>query len=112
MDKNIIKETMLSLEGAALQSAREKYFDYIADASLDQSKPIECDEQAQAEIASDLSEALDDTRDDHTDKPDKLREVDFAPKSTVTEGPLCGFLVDTSSLPSPPASSHAMVERS
>jgi hypothetical protein len=24
MDKNIIKETMLSLEGAALQSAREK----------------------------------------------------------------------------------------
>ena len=32
MDKNIIKETMLSLEGAALQSAREKYFDYVADA--------------------------------------------------------------------------------
>ena len=30
MDKNIIKETMLSLEGAALQSAREKYFDYVA----------------------------------------------------------------------------------
>jgi hypothetical protein len=26
MDKNIIKKTMLSLEGAALQSAREKYF--------------------------------------------------------------------------------------
>ena len=28
---NIIKETMLSLEGAALRSAREKYFDYVAD---------------------------------------------------------------------------------
>jgi hypothetical protein len=27
MDKNTIKETMLSLEGAVLQSAREKYFD-------------------------------------------------------------------------------------
>ena len=35
MDKNIIKETMLSLERAALQSAREKYFDYVADARLD-----------------------------------------------------------------------------
>ena len=88
MDKNIIKETMLSLEGAAVQSAREKYFDYIADASFDRSEPIESDEQAQAEIASDLSEALDDTLHDHTDKLDKLREVDFAPKSTVTEGPL------------------------
>ena len=41
MDKNIIKETMLSLEGAALQSAREKYFDYVADARLDRSEPIE-----------------------------------------------------------------------
>ena len=88
MDKNIIKETMLSLEDAALQSTREKYFDYVADARLDRSEPIESDEQAQAEIASDLSEALDDTLHDHTDKLDKLREVDFGPKSTVTEGAL------------------------
>lgn len=88
MDKNIIKEAMLSLQGAVLQSAREKYFDYVAGARLDRSEPIEDDEQAQAEIASDLSEALDDTLHDHTDKLDKLREVDFGPKSTVTEGAL------------------------
>jgi hypothetical protein len=88
MDKNIIKETMLSLEGAVLQSTREKYFDYVAHARLDRSEPIEDDEQAQAEIASDLSEALDDTLHDHTDKLDKLREIDFGPKSTVTEGAL------------------------
>jgi hypothetical protein len=79
---------MLSLERAALQSVREKYFDYVADARLDRSEPIESDEQAQAEIASDLSEALDDTLHDHTDKLDKLREVDFGPKSTVAEGAL------------------------
>jgi transcription elongation GreA/GreB family factor len=77
MDKNIIKETMLSLEGAALQSAREKYFDYVADARLDRSEPIESDEQAQA-----------DTLHDHTDKLDRLREVDFGATSTVTEGAL------------------------
>jgi hypothetical protein len=88
MDKNIIKETMPSLEGAALQSAREKYFDYIADASLVRSEPIESDELARAEIARDLSKVLDDTLHDHTDKLNKLREVDFAPKSTVTERPL------------------------
>jgi hypothetical protein len=84
----IIKETMLSLEGAALQSAHQKYFDYVADARLDRSEPIERDEQAQAEIASDLSEALDDTLHDHTDKLNKLREVDFGPQSAVTEGAL------------------------
>jgi hypothetical protein len=41
MDKNIIKETMLSLEGVVLQSAHEKYFDYVAHARLDRSEPIE-----------------------------------------------------------------------
>jgi hypothetical protein len=88
MDKNIIRETMLSLEGAAFQSARKKYFDYVAEARLDRSEPIESDEQAHAEFASELSEALDDTLHDRTDKLDKLRQVDFGPKSTVTEGAL------------------------
>jgi hypothetical protein len=88
MDKNVIKETMLSLKDAALQSARKNYFDYVAGARLDRSEPIESDEQAQAEIASDLSEAVDDTLHDHTDKLDKLRRIDFGPKSTVTEGAL------------------------
>lgn len=88
MDKNIIRETMLSLEDAALESAREKYFDYVAAARLDRSEPVESDEQAQGEIASDLSEALDDTLHDHTDKLNKLKEIDFGPKSTVTEGAL------------------------
>ena len=88
MDKNIIKETMLSLEAAAFQSARDKYLDYVAEARLDRSEPIENDEHAQAEVASDFSEALDDTIHDHSDKLDKLRRIDFGPKSTVTEGAL------------------------
>jgi hypothetical protein len=88
MDKNIIKETMLSLESEAFQSAREEYLDYVAYARLDQSEPIENDEQAQAETAGAFSKALDDTLHDHTGKLDKLREIDFGPKSTVTEGAL------------------------
>lgn len=88
MDKNIIKETMLSLEAAAFQSAREIYLDYVADARLDRSEPIENDEHAQAEVASDFSEALDDAIHDHSDKLDKLRRIDFGPKSTVAEGAL------------------------
>jgi len=41
MDKNIIKETMLSLEGTALQSAREKYSDYARSTEANRS-PRSC----------------------------------------------------------------------
>lgn len=88
MDKQIIRETMLSLEIDALASAREKYLAYVGDARLDRSEPIENDEQAQAEIASDLSEALDDTVRDHVSKLEKLQKIDFGPKSTVQQGAL------------------------
>ena len=87
-NKSHIRETMLSLETAALHSARTNYLDYVSIAQLDRSEPIENDEQAQAEVASDLAEALDDTLDDYADKLDRLRLIDFGPKSTVAEGAL------------------------
>src|SRR5262249_49557679 len=61
MNKQIVKQTMLSLEARDLESAREKYLEYVGSARLDRGEPIEDDEQAQAEFASDLSEAFDDT---------------------------------------------------
>ena len=85
-NKDHIRETMLSLETAALHSARDNYLDYVSPARLDRSEPIENDEQAQAEVASDFAEALDDTLDDYADKLDKLRAIDFGPKSAVAEG--------------------------
>lgn len=87
-NKDHVRETMLSLETAVLQSAREKYLDYVSTARLDRSEPIENDEQAQAEVASDFAEALDDTLDDYADKLDKLRMIDFGPKTAVAEGAL------------------------
>jgi len=81
MNKQIVKQTMLSLEARDLESAREKYLEYVRSARLDRSEPIEDDEQAQAELASDLSDALDDT----TRTPTRFRisAMDFAPKSKV-----------------------------
>jgi hypothetical protein len=61
------------LNDAAPQSAREKYFHYVADAPLDRSESIGSDEQAQAEIAS--ARSPDDTLHDHTDKLAKLTEL-------------------------------------
>lgn len=88
MDKMIIRQTLLSLEARALKSAREKYFDYVMEARLDRSEPIENDEKAQAETASDLSEALDDNVRDHVRKIESLQRIDFGPKSAVQEGAL------------------------
>lgn len=85
-NKDAIQETMLSLETAALQSARDIYLDYVATARLDRSESIENDEQAQAEVAADLAEALDDTLHDYADKLDKLGMIDFGPTSVVGEG--------------------------
>jgi len=86
MNKQIVKQTMLSLEARDLESAREKYLEYVGSARLDRSEPIEDDEQAQAELASDLSEAFDDTVHSHSDKIKKLSTMDFGPKSKVEEG--------------------------
>jgi hypothetical protein len=85
-NKDHIQETMLSLETEAFHNARENYLDYVSTARLDRSEPIENDEHAQAEVASDFAEALDDTLDDYADKLEKLRTIDFGPKSAVNEG--------------------------
>ena len=85
-NKDHIRETMLSLEAAALTSARAIYADYLSAARIDRSEPPENDERAQAEIASDFSESLDDTLHDQVDKLETLRTIDFGPKSAVSEG--------------------------
>lgn len=85
-NKDHIRETMLSLETTALHSARDNYLNYVSTARVDRTESIENDELAQAEVASDFAEALDDTLDDYADKLEKLRTIDFGPKSTVNEG--------------------------
>lgn len=91
MNKNVIKETMLSLEAGELQSAREEYQDYLAEAKLDGSETIDNDEAAQADIARHLSEVFDDQIHEHSDKLDRLRKVDFGPKQVVEEGSVVRF---------------------
>ena len=85
-NKDHIRETMLSLETAALNSAREHYHDYVCNARIDRSEPSDSHVHSQAEIASDFAESLDDTLHDQADKLEKLGTIDFGPKSAVEEG--------------------------
>lgn len=86
MDKQRVKQTMLDLEQKHFEASREAYLDYVSSARLDRSEPIENDEQAQAEFASDLSEAFDQPVHAHADKIVKLHKIDFGPKKKVEEG--------------------------
>jgi hypothetical protein len=76
-----MKQTMLSLEARDLESAIEKYLEYVGSAWLDRSEPIEDDAQAQGELASDLSEAFDDTVHSHSDKIKSSRRWTSPPRA-------------------------------
>jgi hypothetical protein len=86
MDKQRVKQTMLDLEQQHFNASREQYQAFVASARLDRTEPIENDELAQAEFASDLSEAFDQPVHAHADKIARLRQIDFGPKDTVEEG--------------------------
>src|SRR3954447_15634228 len=86
MDKQRVKQTMLELEQRQFNASTGAYLEYVRSARLDRSEPIENDELAQAEFASDLAEALDEPVHDHAEKIAKLRSIDFGTKQSVEEG--------------------------
>ena len=57
-NKDHIRETMLSLETAALHSARDNYLDYVSTARLDRSEPIENDKPRSQAISLKRSTTL------------------------------------------------------
>lgn len=91
MDKNILKERLLSLEAGELEGVKEAYDDYVAGARVDGSEPIENQEQSQAEQARDLSEAFDAPVHSHLHKLEILKTLDFSPKSKIEEGAVVKF---------------------
>ena len=86
IDKNHLRQTMLELTEAELEQARETYERFLASARLDQTEPVENDEQAQAETAADLAEAFDDRAHEVAAKISAIEAMDFSPKSTVEPG--------------------------
>ena len=55
IDKSHLRTTMLALTEAELAQAHKTYERFLAAARLDRFKPVENDEQAQAETAADLA---------------------------------------------------------
>ena len=91
MNKTTVRNTMLSLEEDSLAHAKQGYADYLESAMIDRTEPIESDEAAQAETASDIAEAFDQPVHTHADKIAKLKAIDFGGKSEVEEGAIVRF---------------------
>lgn len=86
MNKQRIRQTMLGLEADGLRATTAAYREYFASARLDRSEPIESDGRAQAIFARELAEAVDQPVHDHANNIEKIRAIDFGPRSQVEEG--------------------------
>ena len=86
MNKQAVKATMLALSEDELTHARQHYLDHLRDARIDRSEPVESDEQAQAELASELAVAFDQPLHSVQEKIEKLKNIDFGAKDRVEEG--------------------------
>ena len=86
IEKERLRAAMLALEEAELAHAREAYEEYLREAKLDRTEPVESGDQAQAEAAGELAAALDHPVHDHAEKLARLQEIDFGPKQSVAEG--------------------------
>lgn len=86
IDKSHLRTTMLALTETELTQAHKTYERFLTAARLDQSEPIESDEQAQAETAADLAEAFDDREHEIQAKIVALEALDFGPRDDVGPG--------------------------
>jgi len=86
MDKIALKTRMLDLEAAELAEDESFHQDLIDESSVDGDVPDEKGEDSQAIQTADIAAALENPILAHRAKIERLREIDFSPKSLVEEG--------------------------
>ncbi|WP_368186934.1 hypothetical protein [Aestuariibius sp. HNIBRBA575] len=89
--KSALRDAMLALESAELESAREHYETYLAESHLDDRSSIDRDEMSQARINADLAHSFDAPIHTHEAKIVALQSLDFTPKSEVEPGAVVSF---------------------
>lgn len=95
MDKQALKQAihkkMLSLEEAELETAKEHYDRFLAEAKLDDREQHDNSDIAEARENADLAAAFDHPVKDHHSKIDVLENMDFAPSDTIDLGAVVSF---------------------
>ena len=86
MNKDCLRDKMLSLTAAELEHATQNYLRFLEGTKLVSSEPIESDEQAQARFQADLTESLEQPIHTAEEKLKAILAIDFTPKKIVERG--------------------------
>jgi|JI10StandDraft_1071094.scaffolds.fasta_scaffold145865_3 hypothetical protein len=86
MNKDCIKEAMLSLTIEELEHATHNYLQFLEGTKLVPTEPIELDEQAQAKFQANLAGSLEQPVHSAEHKLKAITGLDFSPKDTVESG--------------------------
>lgn len=86
MDKNCVRETLLSLTTQELEHTNREYLRFLAGAMVTDNEPIEIDELAQAKFQADLANGFEQPVHDAEVKLKAINELDFSPKDEVEPG--------------------------
>ena len=89
--KQAIRDKMLSLEAAELETAQHHYERFLAEARLDDREQHDNSDIAEARENADLAAAFDHPVKDHHAKIDVLENLDFAPTDIVEPGAVVAF---------------------
>lgn len=86
MNKDCIREAMLSLSIEELEHAAHNYLQFLEGTKLVPTEPIELDEQAQAKFQANLASSLEQPLHSAEHKVEAVRSLDFGPKDKVELG--------------------------
>lgn len=84
--KRKLRDRMLALEAAELETAQAHYARFLAEAKLDDRESHDNSDIAEARENADLAAAFDHPVKDHHAKIDVLETLDFAPRDTIGPG--------------------------
>ena len=91
MNKTKIRDALLSLEAEKLAYSEQAYKEYLAGAARDRSEPSDQDAESQEFESSEVATAFECPIHSYEAAIATIKEIDFGPKATISEGALFRF---------------------
>lgn len=86
MDKNKLKEALITLEKKHIDTAEMKYEDFLKGNLLDHSEVVDTDDQSHHRQSLDISDQLDEQAHVHTEHLEVINKISFEPTDVVKPG--------------------------
>ncbi|EIJ35457.1 hypothetical protein [Thiothrix nivea] len=91
INKIALRETMLSLELDKLHTVEANYQEFLQQARVDNTDGYDDDELSHALESSDMAALLDQSIHEYQEKIDRLKAIDFSPRTQVEPGAVVKF---------------------